>query len=170
MAKHTALLLGCGTIGAAVARLLVADEVFSGVLIADKDVARTHQITTELGEKVTPLEADIHDEATVTCLAQGVSVVLNTIGPFTRHVSAVMRAALHAGVPYADINDEAEISMMKRRCCGRCLRLALLTPRRASAVYPSSWVSDRAQGSRIFGRDTWRTRWTRLPRSASLLL
>ena len=36
MAKHTALLLGCDTIGAAVARLLVADEVFSGVLIADK--------------------------------------------------------------------------------------------------------------------------------------
>jgi saccharopine dehydrogenase-like NADP-dependent oxidoreductase len=109
MAKHTALLLGCGTIGAAVARLLVADEVFSGVLIADKDVARTHQITTELGEKVTPLEADIHDEATVTCLAQGVSVVLNTVGPFTRHVGAVMRVALHAGVPYADINDEAEV-------------------------------------------------------------
>jgi hypothetical protein len=40
MAKHTALLLGCGTIGAEVARLLVADEVFSGVLIADQDVAR----------------------------------------------------------------------------------------------------------------------------------
>ena len=35
MAKHTALLLGCGTIGAEVARLLVADEVFSGVLIAE---------------------------------------------------------------------------------------------------------------------------------------
>jgi len=34
MAKHTALLLGCGTIGAEVARLLVADEVFSGVLIS----------------------------------------------------------------------------------------------------------------------------------------
>src|SRR5262249_24915450 len=109
MAKHTALLLGCGTIGAAVARLLVADEVFSGVLIADKDVARAHQITTELREKVTPLEADIHDIATVTCLAEGVSVVLNTVGPFTRHVSAVMRAALHARVPYADINDEAEV-------------------------------------------------------------
>jgi hypothetical protein len=35
MAKHTALLLGCGTIGAEGARLLVADEVFSGVLIAE---------------------------------------------------------------------------------------------------------------------------------------
>ena len=34
MAKHTALLLGCGTIGAEVARLLVADEVFSGVLLS----------------------------------------------------------------------------------------------------------------------------------------
>ena len=34
MAKHTALLLGGGTIGAEVARLLVADEVFSGVLIS----------------------------------------------------------------------------------------------------------------------------------------
>jgi hypothetical protein len=32
MTKHTALLLGCGTIGAEVARLLVADEVFSSVL------------------------------------------------------------------------------------------------------------------------------------------
>ena len=34
MVKHTALLLGCGTIGAEVAPLLVADEVFSGVLIS----------------------------------------------------------------------------------------------------------------------------------------
>jgi hypothetical protein len=109
MAKHTALLLGCGTIGAGVARLLVADEVFSGVLIADKDVARAYQIATEVGEKATPCEADVHDEATVTRLAQGVSVVLNTTGPFTSHVSAAIHAALHAGVPYADINDEAEV-------------------------------------------------------------
>jgi len=56
MAKHTALLLGCGTIGAAVARLLVADEIFSGVLIADKDVARTHQIPAEIGGKVQTLQ------------------------------------------------------------------------------------------------------------------
>ena len=46
MAKHTALLLGCGTIGAEVARLLVADAVFSGVLIAD-DVIRYGFTATE---------------------------------------------------------------------------------------------------------------------------
>jgi len=61
MAKHTALLLGCGTIGAEVARLLVADEVFSGVLIADQDVARAQQIAAEVGEKATPLQADVED-------------------------------------------------------------------------------------------------------------
>ena len=109
MAKHTALLLGCGTIGAEVARLLVADEVFSGVLIADQDVARAQQIAAEVGEKATPLQADVYDEATVARCAQGASVVLNTTGPFTKHVSAVIGAALHVGVPYADINDEAEV-------------------------------------------------------------
>jgi saccharopine dehydrogenase-like NADP-dependent oxidoreductase len=76
MAKHTALLLGCGTIGAEVARLLVADEVFSGVLIADQDVARAQQIAAEVGEKATPLQADVYDEATVARFAQGASVVL----------------------------------------------------------------------------------------------
>src|SRR6266702_8243265 len=85
MAKHTALLLGCGTIGAEVARLLVADEVFSGVLIADQDVARAQQIAAEVGEKATPLQADVYDEATVARCAQGASVVLNTTGPFTKH-------------------------------------------------------------------------------------
>jgi hypothetical protein len=41
-----------------------------------------------------------HDEATVTRLAQGVLVVLNTTGPFPSH------AVLYTGIPYADINDE----------------------------------------------------------------
>lgn len=109
MAKHTALLLGCGTIGAEVARLLAADEVFSGVLIADKDVARAQQIAAEVGDKATPLRADVYDETAIARLAQGASVVLNTTGPFTNHVSAVIRAALQVGVPYADINDEAEV-------------------------------------------------------------
>lgn len=109
MAQHTALLLGCGTIGAEVARLLVADEVFSLVLVADKDVARAQQVTAALGEKALPVEADVLDEATVARLAQGTSVVLNITGPFTHQVSAAMHGALRAGIPYADINDEAAV-------------------------------------------------------------
>ena len=84
MAKHTVLLLGCGTIGAEAARLLVADEVFSGLLIADKEVARAQRIAAEVGEKATPLQVDASDEAAVARLAQGASVVLNTTGPFTK--------------------------------------------------------------------------------------
>jgi saccharopine dehydrogenase-like NADP-dependent oxidoreductase len=49
------------------------------------------------------------DEAAVARLAQGTSVVLNTTGPFTHQVRAAMHGALRAGIPYADINDEATV-------------------------------------------------------------
>jgi hypothetical protein len=51
MSKHTALIQGCGTIGAEGARLLVADEVFSGVLIAE--LQRTLQQRFSLRRRLT---------------------------------------------------------------------------------------------------------------------
>jgi saccharopine dehydrogenase-like NADP-dependent oxidoreductase len=109
MAERVALLLGCGTIGAETAQLLAADEVFARLLVADQDATRTQQVAAAVGEKATPVQADVHDAATVARLAQGTSVGLNTTGPFTRQVTTAMHTALHTGTPYADINDEAEV-------------------------------------------------------------
>jgi len=38
----------------------------------------------------------------------GVSVVLNTTGPFNRDTLSLMRTVIEAGIPYADINDDVE--------------------------------------------------------------
>lgn len=107
MSAHIALLLGCGAVGTAVLRFLAADETFDHVLVVDRDLTRTRQLAQEFGNKVKPLQADVHDETAVARLARGASVVLNTTGPFTARVSAAIQGALMAGVPYADVNDEA---------------------------------------------------------------
>lgn len=109
MSERIAVLLGCGMVGTEVARLLAADETFDRMLAADKDAIRAHQMAEAVGAKITATQVDSYDEAAVAHLAQGASVVLNTTGPFTPQVRSTMRGALLAGVPYADINDEAEV-------------------------------------------------------------
>jgi saccharopine dehydrogenase-like NADP-dependent oxidoreductase len=109
MSERVAVLLGCGMVGTEVARLLAADETFDCILVADKDAIRAHRIAKAVGAKITAIQVDGYDEAAVAHLARGASVVLNTTGPFTPQIRATMRGALLAGVPYADINDEAEV-------------------------------------------------------------
>jgi saccharopine dehydrogenase-like NADP-dependent oxidoreductase len=109
MSPRTALLLGCGTIGREVARLLAADLAFDRIVVADSAAARAAAVAATLGDNAAAVEADGADESAVARLAEGAAVMLNTTGPFTTDVVAAMRGAARAGVPYADINDEAEV-------------------------------------------------------------
>ena len=108
----TVLLLGCGTIGAATARLLVEDSRFQRIIVADRQIERAARLAETLGGQVTAVQLDCQQEDQVTAalkgFSEGVSVVLNATGPFNRSILSLMRTVVEAGVPYADINDDVD--------------------------------------------------------------
>ena len=108
MPEITALLIGCGTVGTATARLLLEDSRFQHIIVADRLVNRADSLAEALDSRVTAVQLDCRQEDQVAAALTGVSVVLNTAGPFSRDTLSLMRTVVEAGVPYADINDDVE--------------------------------------------------------------
>ena len=108
MPDRTALVLGCGTMGAATARLIIEDARFQHVLVADRELQRAEDLAESLGGPATALQLDCRQEDQVARSLGGMAVVLNTTGPFSRDTLSLMRTVVEAGIPYADINDDVE--------------------------------------------------------------
>jgi saccharopine dehydrogenase-like NADP-dependent oxidoreductase len=108
MPEFTALIIGCGTMGTASAKLCLEDSNFKHVVVADRDLQRAEHLAESLEGQVTALQLDCSQEDQVTRSLSGISVVLNTTGPFSRDTLSLMRTVVEAGVPYADINDDVE--------------------------------------------------------------
>ena len=106
MAEITALMIGCGTVGTATARLLVENSRFHNVIVADRDLQQADKLAELLDRRVTSLKLDCHQDEQLRNALSGVSVVLNTTGPFTRATLALIRTVVEAGIPYTDVNDD----------------------------------------------------------------
>ena len=108
MADFTALIIGCGTMGAATARLALECDKFQQVIVADRDLQRANDLAHTLEGPITARQLDYRQEDQLAKSLGGVSVVLNTTGPFNRDTLSLMRTVIEAGIPYADINDDVE--------------------------------------------------------------
>ena len=108
MADFTALIIGCGTMGAATARLALECGKFQQVIVADRDLQRANDLAHTLEGSITARQLDYRQEDQLAKSLGGVSVVLNTTGPFNRDTLSLMRTVIEAGIPYADINDDVE--------------------------------------------------------------
>ena len=108
MADFTALIIGCGTMGAATARLALECGKFQQVIVADRDLQRANDLAHTLEGPITARQLDYRREDQLAKSLGGVSVVLNTTGPFNRDTLSLMRTVIEAGIPYADINDDVE--------------------------------------------------------------
>ncbi len=108
MADFTALIIGCGTMGAATARLALEGDKFQQVIVADRDLQRANDLAHTLEGPITARQLDYRQEDQLAKSLSGVSVVLNTTGPFNRDTLSLMRTVIEAGIPYADINDDVE--------------------------------------------------------------
>ena len=108
MSEVTVLIIGCGTIGTATARLVLADAKFQHLVVADRDLKRAEILAEQLSGSVSALQLDSLEEEQVARALSGISVVLNTTGPFSRDTLSLMRTVIEAGIPYADVDNDIE--------------------------------------------------------------
>ena len=98
------VVLGGGAMGRITARALAEDERVGEVTLADVHLEAAERTVAALPKgraKVTAVACDVRDEAATAALLRGAGAVLNaTDYPFNL---SVMRAALAAGVHYADL-------------------------------------------------------------------
>ena len=92
--------------GTACAKLCLEDANFKNIVVADRNVERAVSLAQSLGKSAISLELDYLQEEQVVRSLSGISVVLNTAGPFNRDTMSFMRTVIEAGIPYADINDD----------------------------------------------------------------
>jgi len=99
---------GAGDMGSAIVRDLVDNDV-SEVIIADLNQERADSICSELKGKKTKLSAqfvDANDHASLVQAIKGADAVASAIGPFYEYGPKTVKAAIEAGVPYVDIDDD----------------------------------------------------------------
>lgn len=100
--------------------LLFGATGFSGRLVAEELVlrdlpvraaARSEEKLAALAERLPGIEtavADVDDPAGVLAATNGCSLLISTVGPYTKFGAVAVEAALGAGIPYVDIAGEPE--------------------------------------------------------------
>src|SRR5690554_2435860 len=104
------LLLGCGNVGANVARQLVAGNPDVEYVIADINADTATALATEVGSAARAMRVDINQPQQLDAALDGVQLVFNAVGPFYRSAVPVVEAALRNRVDYIDINDDHDVA------------------------------------------------------------
>lgn len=104
------LLLGCGNVGANVARQLVAGNPDVEYVIADINADTATALATEVGSVARAMRVDINQPQQLDAALDGVQLVFNAVGPFYRSALPVVEAALRNRVDYIDINDDHDVA------------------------------------------------------------
>ena len=108
MTADAALLLGCGPVGRAVARLLGNDRAFRRVIVADRCLERAAAATELCNGKADALRLDCADDESLARVLGDVTLVLNTVELPADALLPVIRSVVEAGVSYADANGDPE--------------------------------------------------------------
>lgn len=106
MAADAALLLGCGTVGLAVARLLGRDRAFGRVIVADRCLERAAAAVELCNGKASAIRLDCTDDESLARVLGGVTLALNTVELPPGALLPMIRSVVEAGVSYADANDD----------------------------------------------------------------
>ena len=104
--KTVVVLGGAGSVGAETVRQLSQRGQFAKIIVADRNIEDAQHLAQKLGAEAS--EIDVTDRPALLELIKGTNAVLNTAGPFFLYGTEVIRCAIEARVPYADVNDEEE--------------------------------------------------------------
>ncbi len=103
------ILLGCGSVGSAVALKLAALRGDLEVILADYDLTAAEGLAARIGG-ARACHVDVGNPESLDQLFSQGDVVLNTVGPFYRTALAVIDAAIKAEIHYVDINDDHDVA------------------------------------------------------------
>ena len=104
--KTVVVLGGAGSVGAETVRQLNQRGKFAKIIVADRNIEDAQRLAQKVGAEAS--EIDVTDSHALLELIKGTNAVLNTAGPFFLYGTDVIRCAIEARVPYADVNDEEE--------------------------------------------------------------
>ena len=108
MNEGSTLLLGCGSLGLAVARRFSRDRAFRQVITADQDAHRAAAVAEACGERAASLRLDFRDDGALSRVLEDVDLVVNTIRLPLPETLALVRSVLESGVSYADACTDSE--------------------------------------------------------------
>ena len=108
MTADAALLLGCGSVGQSVARILGRDRAFGRVIAADRCLERASAAAELCNGKADAIQLDCSADESLPKVLGDVALVLNTIELPTEHLIPLIRGVMEAGVSYTDSNDDPE--------------------------------------------------------------
>ncbi|MBC7109732.1 MAG: saccharopine dehydrogenase NADP-binding domain-containing protein [Archaeoglobi archaeon] len=98
------IVLGCGTVGITAEMILSRSGIFSELYLADvsKENALRAVNLCQLDD-IKAITCDAGNVDDVSALIKDLDVVLNCVGPFYEYGPKILKAAIKAGVNYADI-------------------------------------------------------------------
>lgn len=104
------VILGCGNVGANMARQLVPNQPDLQFVIADVNESQAQQLANSLGVNTHATKVDIYDSGSLDKALAGADLVFNAVGPFYRSAKPVIEAAIRNKIHYMDINDDHDVA------------------------------------------------------------
>ena len=102
---------GCGAVGSVAVKTLAQADDFTQVVIGDLNISKAQKMAQELGFKVTAVQCDALDTASVSKAIRGADVVLNCVGPFYTTVKPILTTVVAAGINYVDVCDDVDVTI-----------------------------------------------------------
>lgn len=99
--------------GSRCAELLCGDPGVTAVVLADLPGSRGPDVAARLRERAEWAEVDVRDAGQLAPLVARCDLFCNLAGPYVKTAEPAIAAALNAGKPYVDINDERNITELR---------------------------------------------------------
>ncbi|TFF93621.1 MAG: saccharopine dehydrogenase [Promethearchaeota archaeon] len=97
---------GCGVVGSVVVNILNKSPDFSEIIIADINIEKAKEMSSEMGEKVGFKKVDANDKLSIKNAIKEMDLVVNCIGPFYKYEKIILEAAIEEKKNYLDICDD----------------------------------------------------------------
>lgn len=98
-------------VGQILCRYLVAEHGTDGPLrwaISGRNDQKLREVAEDTGAEVERVVADSHDVDALEALVASTRVVVSTVGPYSRHGSQLVAAAVRSGTDYLDLTGETQ--------------------------------------------------------------
>ncbi len=103
---------GCGAVGSVVVRTLKDQPLFSSICIGDINLERGQTLAEEMGpEKISAIQLDATEPASIREAITGFDLVINCIGPFYKTVKGVLQTVIEEKINYVDVCDDVDVTL-----------------------------------------------------------